>query len=819
MRCFSLWLVLLCCGCIASACGPSLYFDESRLALFRPGIDDMSGLEPFYYSERFLNSQSPDPAGLDYKRNCKEWQTFTGPQVNLKDIYEIQYRTSPDNFALACKTGDWQGFEDNTFVQWLRQKKNKAALDYMSLAKQSEYAQFNDGDPWTPKDYGTPAGKAFGLTEQVAATAAVKCWSIPDPFLRERYAFQLLKSLYYLGGHEDSVATLYKQYFAGSRSVLKGWTELYYGMTLVGKQRTYYLLQSFDHSEEKKVFCYHHISLKDLDTLEWATRDKHTLMLIYTMRAMRMPGHALPVIRKVYQLEPSSPYLPFLVSREINKIEDWIWSPEVLDFYSVTRQNTFYSLHPSLYRWGNDYDSYAAKNLQKDEAYLATVKAFLMGIGKGRNRDFYSLSVAHLDNVGRNYQAAVQRLQAMNVLPDKAMETQRLLDLALATAYTQDVLQAATKQRLAVYIQNLQQLNPVFLKQNDTTWKDFGEEYDAFGTSTDAEQKDDLAELMLMLSMRYKEKGDRVTAGLLYNKANITTNNYDGDFLSYDYSDGQAADAGYKYIAYYDREAVPQDIDRLLAFKKRGPRTDFERLITPFRWSLDDHYLDLKGTLLMRQKKYREALEVFSSMAPDFWQEHYVYKYYLPARDIRHLGTFTPWDTTRATRYVTNSKQLIAADIVALLDRIDTETNSERLAELYTRMGNAQYSLTYYGKAWMMISYGQSSYEGIESEGDFAWFTFYPNNKRYRKDYYECSEAIRNYKKALSLTHNEERKAAILFMLGVCDKAVHGAQLNREAYYRRQKEYISPYFRLAKRRYKQTYTYDQALSFCPDINW
>ncbi|RZK36666.1 MAG: hypothetical protein EOO61_10035 [Hymenobacter sp.] len=254
-------LLLLLSG-TALACGPSLYYDESRFALFRPGIDGQSGLEPFYYSERFLNSNAPDPAGLDYLRNCREWQALTGAQVTIPDIYEVQYKTHPDDFAFGLETGDWKGLEDNSFINWLKRPANKEAMAYMALAKQSEHAQFYGDDPWANSDNG---GKNFGLMQEVMEKAAARYGGASSAFLRERYAFQHIKTLYYLDPDADSIAHIFNRHLARSKSVVKGWAELYYGMSLSGNARTHMLLQSFHHSEEKKVFCYNQLQVYQID--------------------------------------------------------------------------------------------------------------------------------------------------------------------------------------------------------------------------------------------------------------------------------------------------------------------------------------------------------------------------------------------------------------------------------------------------------------------------------------------------------------------------------------------------------------------------
>ncbi|WP_118972660.1 hypothetical protein [Taibaiella koreensis] len=796
----SLALLLICLAFASLACGPSLYLDEGRFALFRPDIGSGPSLEPFYYSERFLNSYSPDPAGKDYQRNCAEWLAYTGGKVKMGDIYTLQYLVDPDAFFYACTVKDGGSLKDNTFFQWLR--RHKAAMEYMTLAKRFEFAQFKPADPWNTSNE-DPDG---ALLIEVADAAAARCRSARDPFLRERYAFQAIKAAYYIP-EADSVKWYFIQYLAHSKSLLKGWALLYYGMSQEGTARTRSLLQSFDLSEEKKVFCYNHISRSDLDSLQAVATDKETLQLIRIMRALKTPGRALDLLREIRAADPESPYLFLLIGREINKVEDWLWSPEVLQFPSAIQENVFHRLFPDSLWWDGSYERYAIKNQQKDKQYLADLKDFLTERMQPREADRQKLllALAHLDNIQGHYATALMRHQDMPPFADTAMEIQRLIDKSIALAYVGDVLQPALRQQLAANILRLKALNPAM----DTVRKN--EDYYDWYASEDAtmERNDDLGELLLLLSRRFHQKGDQVTAGLLYNKANLTLNIYDGS--PYISPEG----AYYRYIAWWDREAAPEDIDSVLAYKHRLPRNDWERLIYPGSWAGDDFYKDLKGTLLMRRKQYKEALTVFSSMDPRFWEGFYEYKHYLPLSSIAWLGTVAPWDTVAAPRYAMNSKRLIAADLVMLQDSIARERNPERLAAYYYRLGNAQYSMTYYGKAWMMMSYGWSSREGKGAVGSFAYFAFYPNNQRYGADYYECEEAIAQYKRVLALSRNREKRAAALLMLSLCDEQAHAYNNSGTD---NQEHFTSGYRSQALRSYGRTQAVNDAQMYCPYFN-
>lgn len=801
--------LLLFAGLPLIACGPSIYSNEGRLLLFRNGLDGLRSLEPFYYSENFLNSYAPDPAGRDYQRNCSEWRTFTGNKAGVSDIYAIQYETGARDFLDACAKGNWKFFGNNSFMLWLQRKENKAALDYMILAKRAELTQFGNTDPWADDPATSP-----DVLADLAQKATNLCAKEKNNFLRERYAFQALKMAYYAGPAMNSrkaVLALYPAYLEKSQSVVLGWAQLFYALQSDDPmQQAIYILQSFDNSEEKKVFCYQQLSRATLDSLLPQVKDKKIKELVHVMRAMKSYGRAFEHIKAVYDLNPQSKYLPLLITREVNKLEDWIWSPELLGFNGISFENGIVKREPynkAYAKQDSGYVYFARKNLEKDKQYLSELRSFLekAAAAKGSNKDFLQLCTAHLYNITGDYKLARDWVNQMEPMQDKHYETQRIIEATISFAYTEDITTRLAKDRLTGYLLQLTELNPAFGKNPKIGDDDYY--MDAYGS--DGEENDDLDELMLLLSNRYKSQGDLLTAGLLYTKANLLRNVYDG------WAD--TSDVNYRFIAFFDREATPATIDSLLAFKHKERTTVFEDLIKPRRWAKEDFYKDLKGTILVRRQQYREALAVFTSMDSLFWQQNYEYKSYLPINSVTHLGTLAPWDTTTATPYPINSKKLIMEEVVALQDSINMPLSREVKARLHYRLGNALYSFSYYGKAWMMMSYGQTSREEWHTAGDFAYYSFYPNSLRYGDNYYGCSNAIAAFTKALELSRDKEMKAKCLLSLALCDDNAHAMRESREGRYN-PAPYRSPYLDRLLAKFDHTVAYEVASTTCPDIS-
>src|SRR4051794_37714786 len=108
----SISLVMLCMLLpwnIILSCGPSLSNDEAQFSVFNIAIDSASGLKAYTYSNSLFGDFTPDMEP-DYKRNCREWETYSKNEANEKDIYTIQYETAPSVFIQAYQHNKWENF-------------------------------------------------------------------------------------------------------------------------------------------------------------------------------------------------------------------------------------------------------------------------------------------------------------------------------------------------------------------------------------------------------------------------------------------------------------------------------------------------------------------------------------------------------------------------------------------------------------------------------------------------------------------------------------------------------------------------------------
>ena len=315
-----------------TSCGPNLTYDEDRLALFRTQLDNKSGFKPFDYGENLFARSIADPEKTDQQENSSEWVAFSNDHIKKQDVFQIQCKTAPDSFLSAYNKNNWNSFAGNTFINWLQKKENRSSLEYMVLAKKTEAFFKPASDPWDTAVINTPELMIPLSIEGIDAATN----NLPV-FLKQRYAFQSIKLIYYgaHNGHYEQLYDLYDKYLKGKKTIVAGWAMLYYGLTLKDRnQRTSMLLNVFDRSEEKKAVCYQEISLNDLASLERKTNDAKIILLINTFKAIKTKDQSLEQINAVYKTDPKSKYLTLLITREVNKLEDWIWSGDILGFHT-----------------------------------------------------------------------------------------------------------------------------------------------------------------------------------------------------------------------------------------------------------------------------------------------------------------------------------------------------------------------------------------------------------------------------------------------------------------------------------------------------
>ncbi len=739
--------------------GCGFYEDESdyRAMMFRAMLPEMMNLSPFFYTMssiyygRNYSYPSTDPDHTEYLRNCNEWLAQCDKSVKMEDIYEIQYNTDGNLFIQAYNNNSWKDiFPQNTFIKYLTKKSNDGLLEYMLFAKKMELNQLGgsgkfenwDDNPneysYSNHDYNAiDSQKRELFNEALAHLAKVK-----SKFLKQRYAFQVCRLGFFLGDI-NAVEKTYNEYFKkfDPQNLMNLWSYFFWGMGVESKEEQNRMLSHvFAHSNEKKFRSVQWYNFKTPIADYYTDAEKSMTMTIF---AIRNPGRALNQIDSIYALNKNNPYIPFLIFREINKLEDWIITPLFYGKYSITNDDPFQCAYVSP--WEEDDNSSSeyekmkelqASNLETDMQYLSRLKSLiktLSSTSKNDTRDFYTMGLAHLSLLQENTADAQKYLSMVSDKANPTIRLQKNIERIWIAIKTQDINSKAFEK---TFIDNITEIEKVDVSNYDN--------------------KQMLYTLTLALANEYIKKGNRVYGNLMRMKSDI----YHGYSWLYE----QKNDT-YYLMEYFDKNATIEDMDKLMELISKKNKNAYETYLCAQPFNSINAYKDLKGTIAFRNGDLRLAYEVFASMPQNYWT----------GADMSYTSAlnedpFVPKGLNsqkgRSFDYVFNKTDFIKT-LLDLKHKKDTQS--------LIKLGNAFFNVTYWGNSWLMMRYSWSINDSYFNTDCLpAWM----NN------YMTATVAQEYYQQALKVAKNNEDKAYINLMLHY---------INRLNYLSTEKKYAEMY--------------------------
>ena len=708
-------------------CGWYETAETIRLALFRSERNGSEKFRSFYYSadsyfQTYIYSRR------DEILNCKEWQKELGGKVTWEDVYKLQYETDPEKFQTAFKAKNLQEvFKGNTFIEALVLPKNKVFLDYFADAKLTEYHFFGTGkwESWDKieRNYSYDEEDDYVHFPEFKQ----KLIDAKTEFLKQRYAYLLMRT-YSVGSKE--MIRLYDTYFTNSKNntILKPWALFFKAISTENSaEANYYLSQVLALCDDKSFVTMQYFDRNSTEkTLAFAKSDDERANII-AMKALRNPAPAFEEIKMVYSLSPQSAYLSVLVGREVNKLEDWIFTPK------------FYDYGPSVQfeDWYKDYEVAKKKNLEKDTKYLREFRNFLISVYpklNGEQKDFIASAISQLSFIDDEPQLGKEYAWLISDKANASILAQKNIQLALVEIKLGNINSDKTKETI------LKSINAL---------RDLAEKDQTFFKS--------LYSLTRLVALEYEKKNDIVTAGFLYAKSQQYKSFSYGEYSEYYVA--ESPELNYGFIGYFDQNASEKDMDGVIDLLQKKNKTPFEEFLCLGTAPID-FYRDVKGTIAFRNLNLELAEKTFAAMNQNFWEIAYEYSNYLNEDPFVPQGL--EYKLKRNYEYDFN-KTTFMKEMVRL--------SKLKTPESYLKLANAYYNVSYFGNSWMMASYGQSSGYSLDY---VEYYNLGKNTKDYRKffqkeNYYKLSLAKEYYQKVLALNATKEQKAMASLMIHICD--------------------------------------------------
>jgi hypothetical protein len=731
-------LAVILVGVLLINCGYYAEPESYRAVIFRPEVIENKGLQPFFYSSLSFGESSPNGT-KDFDKNCQEWVQELGSGVKRKDVNFILYKIPLEFFFELYKEDKLEEvLEGNTFIAALAKKPEMMA--YLIYSKQCELVHYMSN-----AYHLTYWGEAMNVPDlkEMIAKAQEGIDNSKSKFLQKRYAFQLLKNTWLDSQNVVECAHLVDIHFTSpdkSGSILDSWAYIFraYETSIKGDtaEANYILSKTFHASDYRKIRALQAFSNRD-QHVEMATtfcKNDPERSVIYAMSAFSQPGKALNEIKLVFSKDNGSEYLPTLIAREINKLEDWLYTPWLSGFDPAVFNYSTLDSEPQ------DNTHFVKKNYAKDASYLGTFKTFVESVAaKSSNKNFYNLALAQLCILSNNNAEAQKRLSN---IASNAPE-----GILLQKATAELLIKSKTENIESPEIQKEMGNSLAFLSKN---------------LSSTESNKKVLNAVNMFLSKQYQTKGNIPMAALFYHKSEMHKSEYAGWPASVDEGDFSYIDANsisfYWYLAYLNEHASPEQITSFISLIENPKQNELITYLCKQPLASKNAYLDLKATKLFNSDKLEEAYEAIKNVPDSFWMKEYEFNHYLDESPF--IGVRDNGKVVRKTEPYLPSKKKFLKDLIAYKKAFEEAPEKNLEKGLY--VANAYYNTTWFGNSWMYATYGQSVMDAPSGK-----------NKTFEDNYFYCRKAAAYYKKVVSSIKPDtdpELASFIHFMAYLCDR-------------------------------------------------
>ncbi|MEO7978093.1 hypothetical protein [Flavobacterium sp.] len=722
MKKFLVFTVLLASSFYQSfACGYSPYGEDVRYCIFRPNYFNYAQYKSFYYNADlwgFDYGRNPEDYKLNIDSNIADWYNYTNKKVAIDDIEDF-------NFNLSYT--DIHPQTNNKFIKYLYQNNRIAAINYLKTAKNCELA--NDSDDVWERNEGVNTERRIELLNKISKIIDKE----QDQYFKRKYAFLAIRLAYY-SGEKDVLKTIFEANFnKNKKDYLYYWSLFFYTFT---KSNPGYMVDTANlmaNSPEKSYasYYYFHQNFKIEEALKY-TRNKEEIANIYAYASVQKVDKNLDYLREIYKNNPKSQILGFLLLREINKIEDWVYTP----YYSNYNPSTDFA------DFWNDKIKVTTQTLrnrsENDRLYAQEVLDFINSIEIKHTHYtvVWEASKINLQFITRNYTDCLKNIsqfEKTHQFEKVAEEIEKIK--AMCITANQEIGKAIIKP----------EIERIILKYKE-------DERFIFALGRELEFRGNITDGMALMSLI----------------EGITDGGYDIDDV--EWRDNRIKTSGnlqefYRYFDYLDFVYSAKDLQTIVNRIGKGFDTKFQKAIY-FKLSKDKDYLkDLLGTKYLRENQLRNALVTFKSLNKKYWDDNY------NAWERGEYGEYYVFDQNpfydfKYTRHFIEHKEKYLVTKLSVTQHLVKYTNLANNPKTkdrdyyYFLIANCYYNMSDYGNSWMMRRY--SSYEyGSNFQNES-----YIDEIEYRNKI----KALANYKLAFANAKTDRFKALCLRMIDYTEK-------------------------------------------------
>ncbi len=715
-------------GCAGGDPDPYDYF----VSFFNKNNADVKGYEPFYYTNyRFLYEEKEPVETADL--TSAEWvgygnNSFTTSDARAfvveyarKDLSSLYYHLEK-NQPLQLP----DSVKNNGMTKFFINSKDLKALGYIMYAKQVEPNVTGGWTSWDPIERDTAKmGKLIKNGQQLYAVAK-------NNAIKLRLAYQVIRLAHYSQRYADCLRWYDELVKLNTTSGVLH--DLSLGlkagaMMRLNRQAEAAVLfsQLFSKSELKRVsnymsfdWCVKRFDEKNRNAvlaLCKTNEDKANLLGLFALGSNR---NELNTLKKIYQLSPTASLLEMLTIREVNKLEEYYFTP-ALQFQQGKKESNigYTTISPT------DSSFILYRNETKD------LSAFCQQVAANKavtNKGLYALVAAHTSIISGDYANARKLLDEGRKLKlSSKLQDQWAMSNLLLTINTQATIDAAFEKQLLPSLQWLEKKAAV------------DAEYARFYRRIFSD----------IISTRY-QKTNNTKRVLSIGVANWMSK----EFIK----DGWGAYYEPNALHMLRYEMTAEQVEQLIQLMDSKKLTGFEQYLVSHNAFSKDDVNDVAGTAWLRQFNFAAAEKWFAKVNPAYYKAE-PYTTYLAANPFADLILDTHAPTKQDTEKYT--KLSFCRKMWGLEQEAKTMKEPERQAKAYYELAKGLYHMSYWGNSWLLVHYDWSGNDGLHGANDSQ-----PGDK----EYYGVYKAEEYYLKAMTLSQDKNFKARCLFMVAKCDQ-------------------------------------------------
>jgi hypothetical protein len=750
-----------------NACGPYYPEGESvRFSLFNGFSFYGSLYQKYRYSQHYYseNKLLNIPEAYLYDENVNLWYQYMTNQsiclkgkIDKKSIYEGLY-LSNNRSIKKRKSG-------NEFIREMNKSENSELREYLKFAKKCEAYNGSIG-------YDYSWEKEEKATDKNAIKAIKKSLELSQKtssvFLKERYAYLAIRMSFY-NNQNWRVKSIFENYFEKNKV-----TPIYYWAlhfkTLASKnspRNNVDIANVFCNSVEKRDACNQSFDNKiPIDKMLYSSTSNIEKANVFSYLTATKTDFALNNLKKIYELNPDSETLLFLVEREINKIEDWILTPHYSNFNNSIGSANYYSgywIEEELFKVQNE-------RIEKDREYAEKVASWM------KQTKFQSSSWKLLENYALFMAGKGNLVASINSIQPANEEEKRFKEMLLSLDNVHSSENPDLKNTLV----------------QETLQKEAHLNHNKF---------------VFAIARELEFKKNTTDAAYLFSKLNNSEIYYEDKYY-YELKDVYWRPNGvqsswflnyyYDYFLYLNDAYSTEEMKSLIRDIKEpnNQTSSFESWKKETLSKEIDRLYDLLGTKFIREDKLNEALNAFEKVNDTLWKsEYYPFKMYLNSNPfytnfyLEHSKT--PMDS------VVFTKESITRKLINLKSDFQSFSGNKKAYAAF-HIANCYFNMTQYGNSWMMRRYAWSQ-------------SFLESPLVDNFEYFECNLAKKYYLETYNSTTSKEYKALSLRMAGRCEnyKLLFNDRRNE---YGDDKPLVNSYYNKLRNEFPEHY--DELMSNC-----